>query len=316
MSLFSAWMTDARLDAVVELAPGWVTAAVGQGPRLAAAVTEPLPNGALVPSLTEPNLADRATVLAAVRTALGALDRRPRRVAVIVPDLSARVSLVPFAQVPGRQEDLDQLIRWQIRKTAPFQMEEAAVGYTLAGRGADGGQVFAVTLARRSVIREYEDVLAALGAHAGLVDVATLAATNTVLGSGRAHDSDWLVVHLRPEYTSLGILRGHNLLFFRTRAVTEDETVADLVHQTVMYYEDRLTGQGFSQVFLGGRGHDPTTIDAVREDLDKRMGVPVESLDPSSDDLPNALKVRPKLVAVAGPAAGMLRRAHDEPLGI
>ena len=50
----------------------------------------------------------------------------------------------------------------------------------------------------------------------------------------------------RPEYGTLAILRGRDLIFFRNRAEGSDETLADLVHQTAMYYEDRLGGSAGS----------------------------------------------------------------------
>jgi hypothetical protein len=57
--------------------------------------------------------------------------------------------------VPNRAQDLDQLIRWQAKKAAPFPIEEAQVSY---GRGIQAldGQEFVVSLARRSVVEEYE----------------------------------------------------------------------------------------------------------------------------------------------------------------
>ena len=43
-------------------------------------------------------------------------------------------------------------------------------------------------------------------------------------------------------------MRGPHLIFFRNRAADADGTLADLVHQTAMYYEDRLQGAGFARV--------------------------------------------------------------------
>ena len=48
---------------------------------------------------------------------------RARRVGLVLPDPVARVSLIRFEQVPPRAHDLDQLIRWQVRKAAPFPIE-------------------------------------------------------------------------------------------------------------------------------------------------------------------------------------------------
>ena len=317
MSLFSSWMADARLDAALEVAPGWVTALAGsassRGAWVSAAASEPLPPGAVTASLTAPNVADRAAVLDALRAALAAIDRRPKRVALVIPDLAARVSLVSFAQVPARRDDLEQLIRWQVRRAAPFPIDEAAVGYTALGQDGDGEQTFAVVLARRAIVREYEDLCAELGAQAGLVDIATLAALNVVLGAGRAVQGDWMVVHLRPEYTSLAIMRDERLLFLRTRAAAEGETVADLVHQTAMYYHDRLGGKEFAQVFLGGRGHDASALDEARRSVDARLGVVVDTMDPATEAaLAETMAADGGLVEIAGPAAGMLLRAEHE----
>jgi Tfp pilus assembly PilM family ATPase len=316
-----AWMTDARLDAAVEIAPGWVTAVAVSGAgaqaRVSAAGGAEVPAGAIVPSLTDRNIVDREAVVGAVRLALESVDSRPRRVGLVVPDVTARVSLVSFAEVPARAGDLEQLIRWQVRKGAPFPIDDAVIGHTPAGTDADGASRFAVVLARRDVVREYEDVCDAVGAQAGLVDLASLSALNVVLGAARGVDGDWLLVHVRPEYTSLAVMRGASLLFFRTRPATGGESVGDLVHQTVMYFHDRLDGAEFAQVFLGGRGADARALDAARQSLDERLGVVVETLDLATGAaLPDAVAADAGLVAVAGPAAGMLLRARHEPVGV
>jgi len=316
MSLAS-WMADARLDAAVEIAPGWVTAVSGAGGRrVVAAAGVELPVGAVTPSLTGTNLVDRDAVVGALRSALDAIGGRPRRVGLIIPDLAARVSLVSFDEVPSRSEDLDQLIRWQVRKSAPFAIEEAVVGHAPAGT-AEGATRFLVVLARRDVVREYEEACAELGAQAGIVDLASLAAINAVLGAGRALEGDWLLVHVRPEYTSLAIMRGEALLSFRTRPSVSSEPVSDLVHQTVMYYHDRLGGEEFAQVFLGGRGAVAGDLEAVRQSLDERLGVVVQTLDLAMGlTLPDALAADGGLVGVAAPAGGMLLRGEREPVGV
>ena len=59
---------------------------------------------------------------------------------------------------------------------------------------------------------------------------------------------------MRPEYTSIAIMRGGDMIFFRNRPEGDEESLTDLVHQTAMYYQDRLSGQGFARVLLGGSG--------------------------------------------------------------
>ncbi len=91
--------------------------------------SEPLVAGAVVPSLTAHNIVDRPRVVAALQAAFDRLGSRPRRVALVIPDVAARVSLLRFEQVPVKREDLDQLVRWQLKKSAPFPVDDACVTY-------------------------------------------------------------------------------------------------------------------------------------------------------------------------------------------
>ena len=134
-----------------------------------------------------------------------------------------------------------------MKKSTPFPIEDACVTYSPGARGTDGNE-FVVVAARREVVREYESVCEEAGIEAGLVDLATFGVVNLFLSSGPpAANGDWLVVHMRPEYTSIVILRGEDLIFFRNRAEGDEEALQDVVHQTAMYYQDRLGGRGFTR---------------------------------------------------------------------
>src|SRR5688572_4873678 len=200
MSRWSFNLTDAPPpDAAIEVASRHVAAAAvarrGGRPVISAYAVEPLPEGAVVPSLTALNIHQRAPVEAAVARALEGVGR-PRRVGLVVPDAVAKVSLVRFEQVPARAQDLAQLIRWQVRKAAPFPLEEAQVTFTEAGAAA-GGREFLVAVAKREVIAEYEGLISASGAHPGIVDLSTFNVVNAVLASSGAPTADdWLLVNI------------------------------------------------------------------------------------------------------------------------
>src|ERR1051325_7110814 len=162
MSLFSSWIASPPPDAAVEIAPDHgAVAVVGDrsgGLGVQSYASEPLPPGTVVPSLTASNIHNRAVVVSALRAALDRAGVRPRRVALVIPDLAAKVSLVRFDTLPSRREDVDQLVRWQVKKASPFPVEEALVTSTPATHGADGGTEFLVLAARRDVVAEYEAV--------------------------------------------------------------------------------------------------------------------------------------------------------------
>ena len=317
MSLFASWLASPPPDAAIEIAPERVSVAVvgarSRGLVVQAYASEPLPPGTVVASLTSLNIHNRPLVSAALRTALDRASIRPRRVALVIPDLTAKVSLVRFDTIPARREDLDQLVRWQVKKASPFPIEEAVVTWTPAARHADNSAEFLVVSARRDIVAEYEAVCNEAKVYAGLVDVSTVGILNLLLGGSDVPQADWLVVHLRPDYTSIVIMRGEHVIFFRNRPEGDQASIADLVHQTAMYYQDRLQGQRFARVFLGGSGRVGGTVDLARKNLEERLGVSVEPIDPSQTaTLTDRIAVTPDLMDVLGPLVGMAFRTRAE----
>ena len=317
MSILDSLRESASPAVAVEITSTRVSAASlewrGDQPVVAAHSTEALPDGALVPSLTAANAHDRAAVLGALTRVLAHLGK-PRRIGLIIPDVVGRVSLVRFAQVPAKTQELDQLVRWQVRKSAPFALEDAQISY-VPGIRAEDGQEFIVTLAKRDVIQEYEALCAEAGAHAGVIDLTTLNVINLVLASAGAPSADWLLVNLAADYNTIALLRGPHVIFFRNRATDADGTLADLVHQTAMYYEDRLKGAGFSRVVLAGAAGaaTPGDIDQIRRNLEERLKTPVDTVDPrAAAALTDRITAAPALLDALAPLVGLLLRDRTE----
>jgi len=312
---FHSWLASSAPEAAIEIAPDAVSIAA-LGSRGSEAVihaygSAELPSGAVTPALVGHNIVDRGAVVQALRSACERAGHRPGRAGLVIPDVAARVALVRFDQVPSRRDDLDQLIQWQIKKSLPFSVEEASITHSPGVRAGTGGE-FIVVAARRDVVAEYEDVCDEVGIHAGLVDLATLSVANLYLASG-APTGDWLIVHIRPEYTSIAIMRGSDLIFFRNRAEGDPEPLADVVHQTAMYYQDRLSGRGLSRVFAGGRGRLSGEVEVAIAEIEARLATLVEPLDPTTiAPLVDRISVTPRQGAALAPLVGMLLRSRKE----
>lgn len=299
--------------AAVEIGAGRVTGVSledrGGRPVIALHAMETLPGGALVPGLNALNVRDHSTVATAVERVLERIGR-PKRVGVIVGDPVAKVSLVKLQQVPQRAQDLDQVIRWQVRKSAPFAIEDAQIGYQ-AGWRAEDGQDFIVTMARRDVIMEYEELCAAAGADAGIVDLSTFNVVNAVLASGADTRGDWLLVNGAPGWESIAIMRERQLIFFRNRGADGEGTLADLVHQTAMYYEDRLSGAGFRRVLVCGAA-DAGDPDALRRGLADRLATSVETVNTAlAANLVDRQSVSPGVLDAMTPLVGLVLRTRE-----
>ncbi len=276
--------------------------------------TERLAPGVVTPALNAVNVHDARALAAALRSAFDKLGARPRRVALVIPDTAAKLSLLRFDKVPA-DADLDQLIRWQMRKAAPFKPEDAQISWVPAAPIPGGGREYLVTLGRRDIIESYMTACADAGAAAGLVDLASLNLINAALASGAettVSSGDWLVVHVAPDYATLAIVRDKDLIYFRTRQLSSDGDLADLVHQTAMYHEDRLSGGTFARVVLSGasaRGADAG--DRLRRSLEDRMSVKVEALDfRGTAAMRDRISAGPELLDALAPAVGVVLREH------
>jgi Tfp pilus assembly PilM family ATPase len=163
-------------------------------PGIAACAVEAVPRGAVSPSLLARNVQDPQAVGAALARVLDAMGR-PGRVGLLVPDAIAKVSFVHLERVPERRDELDQLVRWHVRKAVPFPAEEAQVAWTPGAAHAEGRE-FIVTIARKAVVEEYEGLCVAAGAHPGTVDLSTFNLVNAILAGQTPPVSDWLLVNL------------------------------------------------------------------------------------------------------------------------
>ena len=134
-------------------------------------------------------------------------------------------------------------------------------------------------------------------------------------GNGAAELQDWLLVNVAADYASIAIMRGPHLIFFRNRAADGEGTLADVVHQAAMYYEDRLQGAGFARAFLTGAGGTSARQSADAEDLRRnlqdRLQRPVESVDASrAASLTDRITVSPALLDTLAPLVGLLVRGR------
>jgi len=314
MSPLPRWLSNRPPSAALEIGARRVTLAVvtNQGGRvLSGYANEPLPPGAVEPALNSVNVHDAAALTAAIRSALDKVGPRPKRIALVLPDVVGKLSLLRFEKVPAKVQDLDQLIRWQVRKAAPFKIEDAQVTWVPGIVPPEGGREYVVIVARRDIVESYERACEAAGVYPGIADLASMNLINTVMATqATAPAVDWLLVHVTPEYSTLAVVRGGDLIFFRTRPSEPDENLADSVHQTAMYHEDRLGGGGFSRVVLSGaaiRGGDGA--ERLRRELEERVGTQVEIVDfRGAVAVRDRIAAGPELLDSLAPAIGIILR--------
>jgi hypothetical protein len=111
------------------------------------------------------------------------------------------------------------------------------------------------------------------------------------------------------EGTTIAILRGAQLMFYRHRASIDEEPLSALVHQTAMYHEDRLGGSAFARVLLCGAALAGVDADRVRREISERLGAAAETVDvrPAAS-LRDRVSAGPEVLDALAAAVGVLLR--------
>src|SRR6202051_1915918 len=136
---------------------------------------EALPPGALVPSAIETNILNPIAVKAAVAGVCSTLKLKDEGAALLVPDPVIRVFVQHFDDFPRSSEEAIPMLRWKLKKSVPFEVDETLISYMRQAPREDGVDIV-TALARLRIIREYEALAEAAELRPGVVLSSSLAA--------------------------------------------------------------------------------------------------------------------------------------------
>lgn len=263
-----------------EIASGHVAVAEWTGERLGldGFALETLDTGALAVSPLEPNIVDAAAVRAALQRALSKVHGRGKQVALLLPDQVVRVFILHFDTFPKRPEDAEPLLRWRLKKSVPFDLEEAVVSHMVQPARDEGVDVVA-SIARRKVVRQYEEIVESAGLSAGVVLGSTLAVL-PLLDSERPT----LLARMTDRTLTTVITRGEVLCVYRcTELSTDADAMApamllEEIFPAVTFYQDTWN-ESIQQVCLAGFG---SRTEEFRRALETELHCNVAALVASS----------------------------------
>ena len=229
-----------RPPAAVELSPEGVMAAAlpESGPRPVYSFV-PLPPGALIPGIGEPNIRDAEAVAAAIRSALAQVSPRTRAVSLVLPDTVVRVFILDFDSLPGKPSEALQVLRFRLRKMVPFEVEHAGVSYQILTDDPAECKVVTAVLPG-PILGEYEAVVRAAGYEPGAVLPSSLAALEAIDSMEAV-----LAANLSPLALTTSIANGNDLLLHRTLDLPESPAIRRSEIQrgiavAAAYFEDKL----------------------------------------------------------------------------
>ncbi|MGA2004427.1 MAG: hypothetical protein ABSG70_13665 [Terriglobales bacterium] len=231
--------------------------------------------GTVIPDLMESNLRDSAAVRQAIESALSSVGARSHDVIAILPDTSVRVVLLDFETLPSKPEEAQAVVRFRLKKSLPFDPDEARISYHSQTSSKTVRVVAAVVL--KTILEEYESVFRDVGYNPGVVMPSMLAA----LGAADA-ERPTLVVKVDARTISIAILEQEQLLLFRTlenvRGVTiTGEQLAEEVYPSVVFFQDTYS-LNIERVYVAGIPDSASAASALKN----QSGAQIEELVTSS----------------------------------
>lgn len=203
---------------------------------LESATEQSLPTGALVPGLQQANLASRQAIVDAMRDTLSILAGRSRDLVLVIPDATTRIMLLDFDTLPDKLEDAEGVVRFRLKKSLPFDIDESAVSFDR--QTADKGVRVIAAVTPRSVIEEYESAVRQAGYNPGTVIPSMIAALGAVDATQPA-----MIIKVESGITSFAIVDQNQLLLYRALenggAAVTGESLIDDVNTSLVYFEDR-----------------------------------------------------------------------------
>lgn len=233
-----------------------------------------LPKGALVPSAIESNMANAAAVKAAVAAVCQTLGAKEEVAALLVPDPVIRVFVQHFEEFPRRAEEAIPMLRWKLKKSVPFEVEETLLSYMRQAPRVDGVDVV-TAIARLRIIKEYEATLEDASVRPGVVLSTTLAAVSLLEDQKPTLLARVAGTSLTTAIVREGVLAGYRCteLPVHTDALTP-HLLLEEIYPLAAYYQDTWQ-EGIQAVRVAGLGN---RLPEFVRPLEEEFKCPIRSL--------------------------------------
>jgi hypothetical protein len=234
-------------------------------------------------TISDQELIDQGRLGETIRDLLEKSGVRPGKISLVLPDNLAKLSLLTLPERPPSRRQLEEVIRFKMRRGVPFRLADAALSYQLLP-SEDKGLTILVAVMRRALIERYEAALESAGARPGLVDLCTpnlLNLCRTKIEAASA-DGDVAFLNCAGTYFSLAIVRNSRLVFMRCKTYAmgngEPGPINGLLGRelgySLSYYEEKLGGEGIRTLFV-------RSLEVPFEELSGQLA----SLDPDHVEL-------------------------------
>jgi len=205
----------------------------------------PLDSSALQPSFDKINIADDSYLEGKIKEGVKQLKFSEKNIAILLPESCLKVFVFSFVSLPSSQKEKEEIIHWRIKKQIPLLPDDTRLSFAVLRSNKE--EKVLVSLARASVVQEYESFFTKIGLRVGIVGVATLNLLNLI---DREEEGNFIVINLEEDYISLMAFLDSEIALYRVKPLVREsqakvpfskkiEDIVKEIKNTANFIEDR-----------------------------------------------------------------------------
>jgi type IV pilus assembly protein PilM len=210
-------------------------------------------------SLSRPGFGPVSEISVLVQEMFTKSGTKPGKISLVLPDNVAKISLLSLPERPPTRKQMDELLRFKLRRSVPFRMDDTLISYQVtAGEGKEVNIL--VALMHRQVVEQFESVVRIAGARPGLVDLCTpnlLNLCRSQLEELNRDGNDAALLNCAGSYFSLVVVRSGRIIFFRSKNISSpceegagSSALTRELNHSLAYYQDKLNGEGIHTLLV------------------------------------------------------------------
>jgi hypothetical protein len=214
--------------------------------------------------------------LAPVFSSLQARIEGGKRAAVVVPSGWTRSYLLKFDDLPRKDAEIDQVVRWRLKKLLPVQASDLRISLVPVASDGDGRTLLCMVGVDRA-LAAVESAFAEVGVHPGMITTRAFALTNL-----QADGTRMLVQH-EEAFLSIVLLKNDTPLLVRSKplavATASGESIRRELNLALGFIRESLEVEG--EIGLHATAERPEILGEIedwragQEELVQSSGVPM-----------------------------------------